>query len=285
MLERRIAIGACATVCFLGACGPGGAANQPSTTSTSTSEDTETTESQTEDETDGCDAEFPNDGDVNYWPACNMILQDCPEGEKCVPYASSGTTWNHYKCVLITGDGAPGESCSSTGLLAAQDDCDGTSFCAGFDANNQVGICHPFCSGDFMTPECIEGWGCAVPNEDPFLCEIPVYCVQLCNPLASDCEAGSVCGWTGSTFTCVAASGGAQAGEPCAALDDCGDGLQCMASEFLSDCADVSCCTPYCSLMAGDDACQLIDPNYVCVPFFMQPPPGYEDLGVCGLAP
>jgi hypothetical protein len=111
------------------------------------------------------------------------------------------------------------------------------------------------------------------------------YCLPSCDPLANDCGANSECVWANSTFSCVDAGAEAPAGAPCGIANDCGSGLLCMTSESLAGCVADSCCTPFCSVMAGAAACQLLDPGYVCEPFFMQAPSGYEDLGVCMLAP
>ena len=60
---------------------------------------------------------------------CDSFLQDCPAGEKCVPYASSGGTWDHNKCVPVTGDLGEGEACVSEGPVFATDDCDAATTC------------------------------------------------------------------------------------------------------------------------------------------------------------
>jgi hypothetical protein len=136
-------------------------------------------DSEAADEAGGCFV--PSDGmDVSLdWPACNLVIQDCPEGEKCVPYASSGGTWDRVTCVPVSGEGVAGEPCTTVGAaLSAQDDCGATSFCAGYDEDKLGGVCHPFCTGDLRTPQCIDGWACSVPSDDWYLCESPVYCVE-----------------------------------------------------------------------------------------------------------
>src|SRR5262245_29604034 len=40
---------------------------------------------------------------------CDPWAQDCPEGEKCVAYGSTGGNWDANKCVLVTGDGQQGD--------------------------------------------------------------------------------------------------------------------------------------------------------------------------------
>lgn len=291
---RREFVGA-GFVVLLGACGPKTQANDSESTpseamtgepTTGTNPDSSgETDSDTEtgtqtDDTDGCGPE-PT-GDLNELAYCDLLIQDCPEGEKCVPRELSSPTWNGgYACVVVTGAGAPGESCVNE---FSHDDCDATSFCLAHDEDSIDGVCHSFCTGDHEMPDCIEGWAC-IQAEDPLYCAgAPVYCVEQCDPLGSACGAGSVCVWSGSAFTCVEEGLGATAGEPCMLANDCGPGLSCMLSESLAGCADDSCCTSYCDVTGGDGPCQLLDANYVCEPFFT-PPSDYEDLGVCVLAP
>ena len=82
-------------------------------------------------------------------PSCNLWLQDCPEGEKCTPYVSSGHTWDVLKCVPILGDQAPGEACV---YEAALDDCDGSGMC--FNAQLTIVVSPPIASSTASTPAC-----------------------------------------------------------------------------------------------------------------------------------
>jgi hypothetical protein len=61
---------------------------------------------------------------------CDPFAQDCPEGEKCVAYASSGGSLDANKCVLINGDAMPGESCMYGGVVEASDDCNASAWLA-----------------------------------------------------------------------------------------------------------------------------------------------------------
>ncbi len=42
--------------------------------------------------------------DMTGLSSCDSWSQDCPDGERCVAYASSGATWDANKCVEIKGD-------------------------------------------------------------------------------------------------------------------------------------------------------------------------------------
>jgi hypothetical protein len=277
---------------LLGACGPGSAdttSGEPTETSSSTETTTNTspessdeTTATTETGTEECDAgtlDWCDDGDFPEFNECDLFAQDCPVDEKCVPFAENGPTWDNAKCVPVLGAGAPGEPCTTDGVVEATDDCDATSFCFGFDQDNLGGSCHPFCTGNISMPECIDGWACAVPAEGP------PFCLQECDPLGDTCGAGSECTWTGTMFGCVDEGGAAQTGEACTFVNDCDSGLLCVVGPALAGCADDGCCTPFCSLMAGDGPCQMINAEHVCEPFFSEPPVGSEDVGVCVLAP
>src|SRR5690606_27697788 len=98
--------------------------------------------------------------------SCDSFEQNCPSGEKCVPYASSGDLWDATKCVPVLGDQGVGEPCNYDGLAKATDDCDATSICWGFaelipDAE-LVGTCHALCSGSLDTPECPPASECLI---------------------------------------------------------------------------------------------------------------------------
>jgi hypothetical protein len=48
-----------------------------------------------------------------------VFQQDCPEGEKCVAFASAGDDWDATKCVPVTGSQAADEPCSYGGMVEA----------------------------------------------------------------------------------------------------------------------------------------------------------------------
>lgn len=209
---------------------------------------------------------------------CDPWLQDCPEGEKCVPWGNRGS-WDANKCVLVTGAGQPGDTCTWGGLVEATDDCDATSACWNAMAvdGELVGVCHAFCSGTPEAPECPEGEQCFLTNNGAInLCDAG------CNPLLQDCDRGYTCTWAGDSFSCLSTTENLAPGEPCDFIDECAPGLFCIEDEELPDCAGIGCCTSFCSIERGEDHCQII-PGTTCVPFFPEgtAPPGLEDVGVC----
>jgi hypothetical protein len=271
----------------------GGTTTSPSTTDAeestseeSTSEEsTSTSEESTSDDTtssDGVDSlSFLDTFDNGPWADCDPFAQDCPEGEKCVPQASSGDVWDTNTCVSIMGDQAPGEPCTYDGPFAATDDCDASSWCWEVDENGN-GICHPFCQGTADEPECPPASACFITNSG-----VINICITTCDPVLQDCSDGEGCYWTGVDFNCIfTTGGGAPDGEPCGYINDCTPGSMCIDAEALPTCGGSSCCTNFCDLELGDGQCAAV-PGTVCASFFEQgeAPPEYAHVGVCILPP
>jgi hypothetical protein len=216
---------------------------------------------------------------------CDPWLQDCPEGDKCVPYASAdGLPLDSSKCVPIAGDQGPGEPCVSGGPVEATDDCRADSICWNtVDIDGQLlGECAPLCTGSPLDPSCPEDRYCYLPANGAIN-----VCLGFCDPLAQDCSGGLGCYWSGAEFTCFPAPDeGVEPGEPCAFINDCAPGLLCLASQFLPACADSACCAEFCSLDGGADECAAV-PETTCVALFEEgfAPSGYEEVGTCVVMP
>jgi hypothetical protein len=252
-------------------CGrPSGPAGEGGETSTGTSESGQAGET----EADGFVMDGPDLPD-----RCDPWLQDCADGEKCVPYASLGASYDRNKCVPILGDHVVGESCTYAGPSEATDDCDGSSVCwnASEVDGELVGTCQPFCTGTPDNPECLDGWYCQLYGDgSKTICEL------RCDPIAQDCADGLGCYYSGTEFLCVFTTSNIPAGEPCGFINDCAAGLVCAALEELPSCAGAACCTSFCELGLGDGQCDAV-PGTVCVPFFEQAPVGQEHIGYCGV--
>jgi hypothetical protein len=253
-----------------------------STTSMETSEDDSVDDSTDDNDVTSNGFIFPFE-DIGEAVECNEFAQDCPEGEKCVPYVQNGGLWDANKCVAVTGDGQPGEPCVWGGPVEATDDCDETSMC--FDVmqvdGQWFGTCHAFCTGTPDNPECPEDGTCLVDSNGYM-----AVCVQGCSPLLQDCNPEFGCYWDGVGFVCAANPTGLATGEPCDFVNDCAPGHLCTPDEALPSCEGASCCTPFCDLEVGDEHCQTL-PGTSCVPFFAEGEelPGYELVGVCTLPP
>jgi hypothetical protein len=269
------------------ACGPAGIVGDAGTTTTgpdtlesSTSQPDSTSTSETGDM--GSMTFFvPPPADV-FPPICDVWGQDCPEGEKCVPYASSGGNWDELKCVAIMGDQASGEPCWSGGAAEGTDNCDATSFCWDvIDVEGEpVGTCTTFCAGNPGDPMCPPGSQCLIGSEGTIS-----LCVPTCDPLAQDCGAGLACFWANNDFNCIFTTEDIPAGQPCGLINDCAAGLGCIDAQWFPDCAGSACCSAFCDITLGDGPCDAL-PGTSCVAFFEEghAPPGYEVVGICILA-
>jgi hypothetical protein len=278
-------------------CGPGTlgfdssdeASTDDSTTSaTSNSETSSTSETSTSETTDsttdsGNTSPFVPEYDVHEEFECDPFMQNCPDGEKCVPYASSGGYWDDHKCVAVLGDQAAGEPCTYAGTAEATDDCDATSMCWDvMDVDGEaIGTCTPLCLGSADTPECPENSSCTISSDG-----VVYVCISTCDPILQDCNDGLACYWANNGFNCIFTTENIPLGEPCGFINDCAEGYGCITADVLPSCAGSACCVPWCDLDLVDPSCEAL-PGTTCVSFFEQgmAPPGYENLGVCIVPP
>jgi hypothetical protein len=251
----------------------------------STSTSTSTSTSSDDEPTDGTSNSSSTDDGVSFLDGgldvladpCDAFAQDCPHGEKCVPYASDGgNTWDSLKCVPVQGDQATGEPCTYAGPVESTDDCDATGWCWDVDDNGE-GLCHAFCGGTPDTPECPPMSECLVSGNVTIS-----ICLPNCDPLEQDCAEGEGCYWTGSNFHCAIIVDNIPTGEPCGYINDCQPGDFCVDGTVLTDCDGASCCANFCDLEIGDSQCAAV-PETVCVSFFEvgMAPPEYEHVGLC----
>ena len=212
--------------------------------------------------------------DFGVADACDPWAQDCPEGEKCVPYGSTGGNWDANKCVPLMGNQMVGEPCTWGGLVDATDDCDATSLCWGVNPEN-VGTCQPFCTGVPDDPMC-------PPEHICISSEALNVCITTCDPILQDCGEDLACYWANNGFHCIFTDQDIPPGQPCGLINDCEGGNVCLVEEVLPNCLDAACCTPFCDLDAPGSVCEIL-PGTSCLPFFPgdDAPPGYENVGVC----
>jgi hypothetical protein len=208
--------------------------------------------------------------------ACDPWAQDCPQGEKCVPYGSDGGNWDANKCVPVIGEGAIGDVCTYDGTSLATDSCGPDSHCWDVqDVDGELlGVCTPFCQGDPDDPICGPDTSCLIANGGSIN-----LCITTCDPLLQECGENMGCFWSGNDFQCIFTAGEIMADQPCGFINDCAPGNLCASAELLVDCSGAACCTPFCDL--GDPACP--NPGTECVTFFEEgtAPPNYENVGVC----
>lgn len=211
----------------------------------------------------------PGDGD---W--CGI---DCPEGEKCMPWANDGgSVWNTFRCSPIVDDpDAPGEPCLVEGSgTSGIDTCVEDAICWQVDPKTNEGVCHAACEvmGNALT--CAEGFVCLL-----FDAGVPL-CVQSCDALMPDCPLGQACTFLGGGLVCQGVPGAVPLGEPCGPAIPCEPGTLCSFDPAVScgNEAGMGCCAAPCDVN-DPMACMGSE---VCMPWFpLRPPPELASLGIC----
>lgn len=208
-------------------------------------------------------------------PDCDPFAQDCPEGEKCVPYAGSSPSLDSNKCVPVLGSQGEGEPCTYAGVFESTDDCDETSFCFIFNTEGE-GLCQSFCTGTVDAPVCGQGQTCVIDGQGSIN-----LCIDTCDPLAPACPEPLGCTWISPDFLCTSHEETDLLGESCEEIANCGPGLTCVDSEALPECASTACCAEFCALDDPEAVCALEGTQ--CEPFYSpgQAPEGLENVGIC----
>ncbi|MCX4241223.1 ribulose phosphate epimerase [Paraliomyxa miuraensis] len=219
-------------------------------------------------------------GDPAPTVECDVFAQDCPLGEKCMPWANDGgNAWNATRCSPVVDDAAgEGEPCLVEGSgVSGIDSCDYGLMCWDVDPETLEGTCVPFCTGDQSNPQCPDGLVCVLANDG-----ILPLCLAPCDPLVQDCDGGLTCVSWADQFVCVPpfAGGVGGPGDPCEFVAACEPGLMCLAAEYVPDCMALGCCSPLCDLTDPMPACL---PGQMCLPWYERgmAPPGYENVGAC----
>jgi len=214
---------------------------------------------------------------------CDPFMQDCPKGEKCLPWANDGgPTWNATRCSPVDDNpGQIGDSCSVEGsAVSGVDDCDVGVMCFDVDSETNTGTCVEMCGGSEANPTCdTPGTTCTISNSGAL-----VLCRAVCNPLANECGRGEGCYFVEAASVCApdASDGMGAEGEPCEFINTCADGLFCSDASAVAGCETEFCCTSFCAV--GDDS--MCAPGQTCTSFFPDgPAPAecLEGLGACVL--
>lgn len=213
---------------------------------------------------------------------CDQWAQDCPVGEKCSAYADNGgSAWNNTKCVAVYEDAdQPGDDCTVEGSgVSGIDSCDKGSMCWSVDPSTNKGVCVDLCDGNAEAPICESGHSCAIANK------VLNLCLPFCDPLAQDCPNAELCIPSGQGFVCVFDASGeeGQVFDPCEFGNVCDQGLYCLPPSYAAECdaAAGGCCLPFCDVKAPD----CTGAGQMCLPWFDEgtAPPGYENVGICGI--
>jgi hypothetical protein len=217
---------------------------------------------------------------------CDIWAQDCPEGEKCMPWANDGgDSWNATRCSPIEDSpGQPGDTCTVEGNgVSGVDSCDLAAMCWDVDGETNMGICVGFCEGTEDAPFCSNpDEGCSITNDG-----VLILCLAYCDPLLQDCAEGSACYPEENGFFCSPDASGPDLGaigDPCEYINVCDPGGWCANAESVPGCAGaIGCCSGYCDITdpMASDTC--LPDGTECVSWYEEgtAPPGYEDVGVC----
>lgn len=219
---------------------------------------------------------------------CDLWNQDCPAGEKCMPWANDGgNSWNAAKCSPVGANpDQPGDECTVEGSpLSGIDSCDLSSMCWDVSADTALGTCAAFCQGSADAPTCADPDStCVIANNGTI-----ILCLPVCDPLLQDCLEGQGCFPTNETFTCIPSSSGSAGiyGDPCEFANRCQPGLYCASAASVPGCTANGCCSEFCDLTDpnGVAACGGSAEGQECVPAYADgtAPPGFEHVGFCAV--
>ena len=211
---------------------------------------------------------------------CDLLEQDCPEDEKCMPWSNNGgPIWTATRCSPIWPDAKlVGEACTVDGNdVSGLDDCEIGLVCVDVDPATSTGTCSSLCVG---SPDALS---CEDPNEDCIVVNGPTpLCVTLCDPVDPVCDNPQGCFLFDGHFACRTPTIAGEAGDPCASTTGCGAGLMCAYGPAFECEAEPGqgCCAAVCDATAFD-SCAVGE----CIPWFPDPAPeGTEHVGVCGTA-
>lgn len=231
-----------------------------SAASTSTADDVDGASGDTDSEdvdSDGPPVDLPLE--------CDVLLQDCPQGSKCIPNANL-----QHSCSPIVGNDEMGEACTLNWAVPATDTCGAGLFC--WDLG-----CTPLCEGPGDPPTCPVGFSCVVSGQFLGLCA-PI----SCNPLQPDCPFDWPCIGLSTEAVCVfsegAGHGNVPVGESCepfTVAPSCVSSATCVLASTVPDCPNEGCCTGWCD-PDNPQACEE-QPGTVCVTSVD------ESYGFCGL--
>ncbi|MCH9687533.1 MAG: ribulose phosphate epimerase, partial [Deltaproteobacteria bacterium] len=214
---------------------------------------------------------------------CDLYQQDCPRGEKCMPWAEDGgDEWNATRCSPIADNPSDfDEPCMVEGSATSGiDNCVEGAMCFEVDAKTNEGTCQELCGGTEARPSCGDPADVCLAANDGLL---PL-CLPSCNPLMQDCGEGEGCFAADDEFLCIyTVAPDAAHGDPCGFINDCAPGQVCLDDALFSNCAGLACCSEVCSVADpnADAACATLDPVQACLPWYETPPAGLEDVGVC----
>jgi hypothetical protein len=217
---------------------------------------------------------------------CDVWSQDCPPGQKCMPYSGDGdNAWESTKCTpVMESPAAVGDPCTVEGSgVSGIDNCEAGAMC--WDVVDGVGICVAQCVGSPDAPQCnVPMTSCLISNDG-----VLTLCLPFCDPLLQDCPGDDLCipnPQNQEAFLCVLDASGEEGQEydPCEYINACDKGFLCANPTIASECDPmaIGCCVPFCDITQAGVCTGM---NQECLPWYEmgQAPPGYENVGVCGI--
>lgn len=252
----------------------GGGSSTDGATTPAGSSTTDGTTGETSDDSGGAFISTTDAGGNDYLE-CDVWEQDCPAGEKCLPWThdpNDDGCCDGTKCVPLADDpGAIGEACTVDGEFPrATDDCAVAAICQLVEPGTDTGTCIGLCRGDIAVPWCEDPDAQCIAYADG---GIFYPCVPRCDPLANDCPGQAGCTADGHFGpVCNYADGSRLEGEPCETAFYCAAGLACLDSSIWTDgegtCQDGSgdCCVAWCDLTAPND-CPDAAGGQQCLPW------------------
>ena len=201
-----------------------------------------------------------------------------------MPWANDGgSSLNAAKCVPVAPNpDLPGDVCTAEdGGLSGVDTCDLGAVCLGVDGETGEGRCVSQCVGsddDWQCPE--PGFSCQIVSSG-----VENFCFPNCNPVLQGCGEGLSCQTSlQGDFVCLElyAGGGGIYGDHCSYSDECNPGFVCLYDRGDPNCIGGHCCTPFCDI---NKANTCPGGTQECIPWYEEgmAPPGYEDVGICGV--
>jgi hypothetical protein len=175
------------------------------------------------------------------------------------------------------------EPCFIVGdAVSGIDNCDLGLYCWDVDPVTLEGECIGLCTGSSEAPMCTPGTTCSTSGEG-----VLNLCFRMCDPLIQDCPMDDdLCiPYTGG-FLCVLDASGdeGQVGDPCMFANACDEGLYCIGAENDPACDQGvgNCCQPFCDITVMNPC---TGEGQTCVAWYEEgtAPPGYENVGICGI--
>ena len=260
-----------------------GATGNPATTSPTSSTSATSTAGSSGDTTNCSFPDCPGDSSGGGWGIeCDLWTQNCPEGQKCMPWANDGgVDWNATKCTdVMPNAGKPGYECTVEGVgVSGVDSCEKGAMCFHVSPDTGKGICFPMCMGTPDAPTCPKGTNCV-------LTEVLILCLPGCDPLAQDCvDTDSCIPYGDDDFACVLDASGdmGKQNDPCMSADACDPGLFCADPALATECDPqaAGCCLPFCDLSMPE----CTNMGAKCLAWYEpgMEPPGLKNVGICGL--